>query len=51
MRPSLATLEEDTADADASGYEPIWHNGRLVGIATSGGYGRTVDKSLARVDR
>lgn len=43
----LVTLEVDAVDADASGYEPIWHDGRLVGFVTSGGYGHTVGKSLA----
>ncbi|GAA2870990.1 dimethylglycine dehydrogenase [Aminobacter niigataensis] len=44
---ALATLEVDAMDADASGYEPVWHDGRLVGFVTSGGYGHTVGKSLA----
>jgi dimethylglycine dehydrogenase len=43
----LVTLEIDAEDADASGYEPIWHEGRKVGFVTSGGYGHTVQKSLA----
>lgn len=43
----LATLEVDAADADASGYEPVWRDGRRVGYVTSGGYGHTVNKSLA----
>ncbi|MFT5061427.1 MAG: dimethylglycine dehydrogenase [Polaromonas sp.] len=41
------TLEVDAIDADASGYEPVWHQGNKVGFVTSGGYGHTVDKSLA----
>ena len=41
------TLEIDTFDADASGFEPIWQNGSRVGFVTSGGYGHTVQKSLA----
>ena len=41
------TIEVDAADADASGYEPIWSNGKRVGYVTSGGYGHTVKKSLA----
>jgi dimethylglycine dehydrogenase len=47
------TLEVDAADADASGYEPIWKDGKRVGFVTSGGYGHTVGKSLAMalVDR
>lgn len=43
----VVTLEVDASDADASGYEPVWKDGTLVGFATSGGYGHTVGKSLA----
>ncbi len=43
----LVTLEVDSEDADASGYEPLWHAGARVGFITSGGYGHTVGKSLA----
>ncbi|MEM6945121.1 MAG: FAD-dependent oxidoreductase, partial [Pseudomonadota bacterium] len=43
----LATLEIKANGADASGYEPIWSEGRRVGYVTSGRYGHTVDKSLA----
>lgn len=41
------TIEVDSDDADASGYEPIWKAGALAGFVTSGGYGHTVQKSLA----
>ncbi|HTT01997.1 MAG TPA: FAD-dependent oxidoreductase [Steroidobacteraceae bacterium] len=34
-------------DADASGDEPIWHDGKVVGWVTSGGYGHTTQSSLA----
>lgn len=49
----LVTMEIDAGDADASGYEPVWQDGRMVGYVTSGGYGHTVGKSLAlaMVDR
>ena len=49
----LVTLEVDADNADASGYEPIWKDGKLVGFVTSGGYGHTVQRSLAMamVDR
>lgn len=49
----LVTLDIDAEDADASGYEPVWHKGKRVGFVTSGGYGHTVAKSLAMamVDR
>ncbi|MEO9338846.1 FAD-dependent oxidoreductase [Mesorhizobium sp. SB112] len=43
----LVTLEVDAADADASGYEPLWKDGGLIGYVTSGGYGYTVGKSIA----
>ncbi len=43
----LATLEIDALDADASGFEPIWSEGRRVGFVTSGGYGHSLQKSLA----
>ncbi|MYA90055.1 MAG: aminomethyl transferase family protein, partial [Boseongicola sp. SB0662_bin_57] len=43
----VVTLEVDATDADASGYEPVWQDGNLVGFVTSGGYGHTVGKSLA----
>jgi dimethylglycine dehydrogenase len=43
----LVTLELDAADADATGYEPVWRSGAMAGFVTSGGYGHTVGKSLA----
>ena len=43
----LVTIEVDTTDADASGYEPIFSGDTLVGFVTSGGYGHTIQKSLA----
>ncbi len=43
----LVTLEVDATDADASGYEPIWIDGKRIGYVTSGGYGHCVGKSLA----
>lgn len=43
----LVTLEVDATDADASGYEPVWRDGRRVGYVTSGAYGHTVGASLA----
>jgi dimethylglycine dehydrogenase len=43
----LVTMEVDATDADATGYEPIWINGRRIGYVTSGGYGFSVGKSLA----
>ncbi|MBL8669282.1 MAG: FAD-dependent oxidoreductase [Alphaproteobacteria bacterium] len=43
----LVLLAVDSPDADAFGDEPIWHDGKVVGWVTSGGYGHTVSKSLA----
>ncbi len=44
---TLVTLSIDANGADASGYEPVWRDGRRVGFVTSGGYGHTVGQSLA----
>jgi dimethylglycine dehydrogenase len=46
-RKRLVTIEVDAIDADASGYEPIWKDGRVIGYVTSGGYGYTIGKSIA----
>jgi len=35
-------------DADVLGDEPIWHQGKVIGWVTSGGYGHFVDRSLAQ---
>ena len=43
----VVTLEVNAEDADASGYEPVWKGGELVGFVTSGGYGHTTGQSLA----
>jgi dimethylglycine dehydrogenase len=43
----LVMLTIDSTEADAAGYEPIWHHGTIVGFVTSGGYGHCVDASLA----
>ena len=43
----LVTLEIDSSDADAWGYEPIWFKDEYAGFVTSGAYGHTVNKSLA----
>ena len=41
------TLVIDHDEIDVIGDEPVWHNGKVVGWVTSGGYGHYVDKSLA----
>ena len=38
----------EAGDADVIGDEPIWHDGKVVGWITSGGYGHHVDASLAQ---
>ena len=43
----LCTFVVDVADGDAIGDEPIWHDGRVVGWVTSGGYGHCVGQSIA----
>jgi dimethylglycine dehydrogenase len=43
----LMSFEVDAADADAIGDEPIWHDGQVVGWVTSGGFGHSVQRSLA----
>jgi dimethylglycine dehydrogenase len=43
----LVTLEvHGITDADARGSEAIYHDGKLIGRATSGGYGWRTGKSL-----
>ena len=44
---TLVTLRIDATDADASGFEPVKHRGKLVGFVTSGAYGHHVQQSLA----
>ena len=44
---SVVTIEIDALDADATGYEPIWSGENRVGYVTSGGYGHTIEKSIA----
>ena len=40
-------LEIDADSSDAIGNEPIYHNGKIVGVVTSGGFGHRINKSLA----
>ncbi|MDH3763768.1 MAG: FAD-dependent oxidoreductase [Gammaproteobacteria bacterium] len=44
---SLCTFEVDAKDADAVAWEPIWHDGEVVGYVTSGGYSHYAKKSIA----
>ena len=43
----LCTFVVDATDADAVADEPIWHNDRVVGFVTSGGYAHHSAKSVA----
>ncbi len=43
----LVTFAVDADGADAIGDEPVWHDGKVVGWVTSGGYGHSVRQSLA----
>jgi dimethylglycine dehydrogenase len=43
----LVLLQVDSPEADATGYEPVYHDGRRVGYVTSGAYGHHVRASLA----
>jgi dimethylglycine dehydrogenase len=43
----LVYLEVDAADADCMGGEPVYSDGKVIGVTTSGGYGHRTQKSLA----
>jgi len=43
----LVTLVIDAGDADAMGDEPVWHEDKVVGWVTSGGFGHCVNRSIA----
>jgi dimethylglycine dehydrogenase len=43
----LVMLEVDAGTADAAGFEPIWKDGRVAGMTTSGGYGHRLQRSFA----
>ena len=42
----LVTLVVDAGDADAMGDEPVWHESKVVGWVTSGGFGHCVNRSI-----
>ncbi len=46
-RMKLIYMEIDNTDSDCVGNEPVYRNGKIVGLTTSGGYGHNVNKSLA----
>jgi dimethylglycine dehydrogenase len=43
----LTAFTVDDADVDVIGDEPIWHEGKVVGWITSGGYAHWVKRSVA----
>jgi dimethylglycine dehydrogenase len=43
----LVTLAVDATDADTIGDEPVWHDGKVVGWITSGGYAHYSKTSIA----
>ncbi|MCP8940209.1 FAD-dependent oxidoreductase [Alsobacter sp. SYSU M60028] len=43
----LTVFQVDAADADAIGDEPVWHDGKVVGWITSGGYAHWSKASVA----
>jgi len=43
----IVYFEVDVDNADARGNEPVYHNNKIVGVVTSGGYGFRTKKSLA----
>jgi dimethylglycine dehydrogenase len=47
LKRALACLVIDATDADAHAYEPVLADGRIIGYVASGGYGHTVEKSIA----
>lgn len=44
---ALVTLDVQANGADATGFEPVWAQDKKIGFVTSGGYGHTLDRSLA----
>ena len=47
LERELACLVVDAADADPHGYEPILDDRERIGYVASGGYGHTVEKTIA----
>jgi len=46
-RMKLVYMEVDNTDSDCMGNEPVYRNGEVVGVTTSGAYGHAINKSLA----
>jgi dimethylglycine dehydrogenase len=47
QRMKLVCFAVENTDADCRGNEPVYHDGKVVGITTSGGFGHAVNQSLA----
>jgi dimethylglycine dehydrogenase len=47
LKHRIMTLAVDAHDAECRGNEPVFRDGRLCGITTSGGFGHTLGVSLA----
>ena len=47
VNTKLVYVEVAAVDADVRGGEPVYSGENIIGVTTSGGYGHTVDKSLA----
>ena len=47
MATHLVYLEVMADDSDAAGGEPVFADGRAIGVTTSGGYGHSTGRSLA----
>ena len=46
-RMTLVYMSVDNTDSDCMGNEPVYHDGKVVGVTTSGGFGHVVNASLA----
>ena len=46
-RPTSCACEVDAIDFDAAGGEPVFEDGRAIGVTTSGGFGHATGTSLA----
>lgn len=44
---TLACMVVDVADADVHGFEPVFSDGEPIAYVASGGYGHTLEKSIA----
>jgi dimethylglycine dehydrogenase len=46
-RLKLVYLSVETTDSDCMGNEPVYHDGKMVGVTTSGAFGHATGTSLA----